>query len=109
MLHAFCNSIWVKFTILNYRSSTESTVNAMTSRVNMKTICCVLVMAPVHVGSVSVKRTGLATAATVHCRQRTVYLMKGARPAPITVNAGVVLVSAIKHMRENTAKNRLKL
>jgi hypothetical protein len=98
-----------KFATLNYRSSMESTVNVMTNHVNTKTICCVLVMAPVHVGNVSVKQTGLVTPATVQFQQRIVYLMKGVQPALVTVNASVVLVSVMKNMRENTVKNRFKL
>jgi hypothetical protein len=49
-----------------------STADVMTSHVNGKTMSCVLDMAPVNVGYVSVKKTGLVIAATVQFRQRTV-------------------------------------
>jgi hypothetical protein len=87
----------------------ESTVNVMTYHVNRKTMICVLVMAHVSVGYVSVKQTGLVTPATVQFRQRTVDLMKRAHSALVMVNAIVVLATAVKIMWENTVKNRFLL
>lgn len=87
----------------------ESTVNVMTSRVNRKTVSCVLVMAHVSVEYVSVKQTGLVTPVTVQFQQRTVDLMKRAHSALVTVNAFVVLATAVKNMWENTVKNRFPL
>jgi hypothetical protein len=87
----------------------EGTVNVMTSHVNRKTMSCVLVMVHVSVGNVSVKQTGLVTPATVQFRQRTVDLMKRAQSALATVNAVVVLVTAVKNMWENTVKKRFMI
>jgi hypothetical protein len=87
----------------------EVTVNVMTSPVNKKTVSCVLVMANVSVGNVSVKQTGLVTPATVQFQQRNVDLMKRAHSALAMVNAIVVLVTAVKNMLENTVKKRFLL
>jgi hypothetical protein len=70
---------------------------------------CVLVMAHVSVGYVSVKQAGLVTPATVQFRQRIVDLLQRAHSALVTVNAFVVLANAVKIMWENTVKNRFLL
>lgn len=84
-------------------------MNVMTSRVNRKTVSCVLVMAHVSVGYVGVKQTGLVTPAAVQFLQRTVDLRKRVHSALVMDSAFVVLASAVKSIWENTVKNRFPL
>jgi hypothetical protein len=84
-----------------------STVNVMTSHVSRKMMSCVLDMALVNVGNVSVRQIGLVRPATVWFLQRSVKLMTGMHCALVMVTASVVLATAMKIIWENIVKIRL--
>lgn len=81
-----------------------STVNVMICHVIGKTMTCVLGMAPVSVGNVSARQTGLVRPVIVHFLRRAVELMKGVKSALAMVAATVAFACVIKFMWENTVK-----
>jgi len=76
----------------------------MILHVNWQTVNCVLGMAPVSVGNVSVMQTGLVRPANV-CFQRTaVETVKGVMSALIMVDAPAALAIAMNYTKEYIVK-----
>jgi hypothetical protein len=86
-----------------------STVNVMILRVNWQTVNCVLGMAPVSVGNVSVMQNGLVRPANVCFLQTAVQPVKGVKSVLVMVTAAVALATAMNCIQEYIVKIRRNL